>query len=133
MVFPLSMWLFFSLSREMGYKSIISNSSFEMRNSVSDSLWSLNILIKIACFNWLLIYGRILTWEQLQSRGFFGPSRCVLCKRNLEDTQHLFLYCPFTVSLFSHYAARFGFSMPSFDSVPSLLEHWFSTIARRAV
>ena len=45
-----------------GYESIISNSSFEMWNYVSDSLWSLNIPIKIACFNWLLIFGRILTW-----------------------------------------------------------------------
>ena len=83
--------------------------------------------------NWLLINGRILTWEQLESRGFHGPSRYVLCKRSVEDIQHLFLTCPFTVKIFSFYAARFEFTLPCFDFVLSLLVHWFSTTALFAV
>ena len=73
------------LTAAKGYECIISNSSLEVRNPVTDSLWTLNIPTKIAYFIWLLNKGRILTWEQLQSRGFHGPSRCVLCERILED------------------------------------------------
>ena len=120
------------LTAAKGYECIISNSGLEVRNPVSDSLWTLNIPTKIACFIWLLNKGRILTWEQLQSRGFQGPSRCVLCERTIEDIQHLFLFCLFTVSIFSHYATRFGFSLPCFDSVLSLLMHWFTSTARYA-
>ena len=62
----------------------VSNIS-EDSNSVIDSLWNINIPKKIACFIWLLDKGKVLTWEQLHSRGFHGPSRCVLCENHFED------------------------------------------------
>ena len=121
------------LTAAKGYDCIILNSCLEERNPVIDSLWTLNIPTKIACFIWLLVKGRILTWEQLQSRGFHGPSRCVLCERNSENILHLFLVCPFTVNIFSYFATRYGFSFPLFSSVQSFLVHWFSTTARSIV
>ena len=53
-----------------GYDCIFASSNSEDRNSVIDSLCDINIPTKIACFIWLLDKGKILTWEQLQSRGF---------------------------------------------------------------
>ena len=120
------------LSAAKGYDCITSISNIEERNPVFDSLWALNIPTKLACFIWLLVKGRILSWEQIQSRGYHGPSRCILCERNCEDILHLFLVCPFTVKIFSHFAARYGFSVPLFNSVQSFLVHWFSTTARSA-
>ena len=89
-------------------------------------------LLEIVCFIWLLIKGKILTWEQLQHRGFYGPSRCVLCEKNIEDIQHLFMSCSFSMDIFSHFEARFGLSTTFQNSVNTFLVHWFSTIARSA-
>ena len=120
------------ITAAIGYDSILSNSSSESSNPVCNTLWTLKIPTKIVCFIWLLINGRILTWEQLQSRGFHGPSCYILCLKNVEDIQHLFLSFPFTVSIVSYFAALYGFTMPCFDSLSSLLMHWFSTTVRYA-
>ena len=119
-----------TISAAKGYDCISSICNSEDRNPVIDILWTLNIPTKIAYFIWLLEKGRILTWEQLQSRGFHGPSRCILCERNCEDIMHLFLVCPFTVNIFSYFAARYGFSVPPFNSVQSFLAHWLNNTAR---
>ena len=99
---------------------------------VLDFLWTQNLPLKIACFTWLLARGRILTWDQLQNIGFQGPSRCVLCERNEEDIYHLFFVCPFTVCILAHFAAKYGFSFPFYNTVPSFLAQWFSSFARSA-
>lgn len=38
------------------------------------SLWP-----EVSMFLWLVMRGIILTWENLQKRGFTGPSQCILC------------------------------------------------------
>ena len=73
-----------------GYDCVFSDSCSEISDPILGFIWTLNIPLKIACFTWLLTRGKILTWDQLQSRGFNGPSRCVLCEGNLEDIHHLF-------------------------------------------
>lgn len=45
------------------------------------SIWNLNHWPKITLFLWLLLRGRILTWENLKRHGMVGPSRCVLCQQ----------------------------------------------------
>ena len=42
------------------------------------------------------------------------------------------MVCPFTISIFSHFAAWYGFSIPLFNSIPSFLAHWFNTTAHSA-
>ena len=79
-----------------------------------------------------MIRGKILTWEQLQSRGFNGPSCCVLCEGNMEDIHHLFFCCPFSVSIFNHFAVKFKCSFPIYSSVHSFLDLWFISTAQSA-
>jgi hypothetical protein len=38
----------------------------------------------------------ILTWENLQRRGWQGPGICALCKKDLDTSQHLMLHCTFS-------------------------------------
>ena len=76
--------------------------------------------------------GKVLTWDQLQRRGFHGPSRCVLCERNEEDNFHLFLACPFSIRIKAYFEAKFGFSWPVHSSVSSFLAQWYSSFARIA-
>ena len=120
------------LTAEKGYDCILSVSCSDFHELVLAFLWNQNIPLKIACFTWLMARGRILTWDQLQSRGFHGPSRCVLCERNEEDNYHLFLACPFYVRILAYFEAKFGLSLPSFSSVSSFLAQWFSSLARTA-
>jgi hypothetical protein len=54
---------------------------------------------KVKLFNWLLLEERILNLENLNKRGIYGPSRCVLCGNNEETMSHLFLECSFIKSI----------------------------------
>lgn len=58
-------------------------------------LWKWNIPPKLRLFIWLCFHNKILTWCNIQKRGFNGPGRCVLCKSEGEDIHHLFIHCRF--------------------------------------
>jgi ribonuclease HI len=45
------------------------------------------------------------TDENLAIRGFLLPSMCSLCCKNLESTSHLFLQCPFALSLWNWFSS----------------------------
>ena len=62
----------------LGYDSLFHTNGLAKQNKELTSLWKLKIPLKIICFSWLLVYEWILTWDHLQSRVFFVPSRCVL-------------------------------------------------------
>ena len=45
-------------------------------------LWKNKWWSKIQMFAWLVGRKRIITWDQLQKRGFSGPPRCSLCNQD---------------------------------------------------
>jgi hypothetical protein len=51
--------------------------------------------LKIKLFLWLSMEGKILTWDSLQKRGWEGPGRCPLCRKESESITHLFTSCTF--------------------------------------
>jgi hypothetical protein len=57
-------------------------------------LWKWSCPLKIKLFLWLLLENKILTWENLQRRGWYGPGICCLCGTNEESSQHVFVSCP---------------------------------------
>jgi hypothetical protein len=59
-------------------------------------LWKWNCPLKLKLFTWLLSENKILVWDILQSRGWSGPNRCILCKEDSETSHHLFVSCHFT-------------------------------------
>jgi hypothetical protein len=58
-------------------------------------IWKWQLPLKVKLFIWLLLEQRILTWENLNKRGIFGPSRCVLCGNSEETMSHIFFECSF--------------------------------------
>jgi hypothetical protein len=52
-------------------------------------VWNWQIPLRIKLFCWLMFENIILTWDNLSKRGFFGPSRCVLCGEREESLKHL--------------------------------------------
>ena len=57
------------------------------------SIWRANVPPKVAFFAWEASWGKILTLEQLQRRGYSLANRCVLCLSKEETVDHLLLHC----------------------------------------
>ena len=62
-------------------------------------IWSSYGLLKITFFSWLLMHQKVLTGENLVKRGFLDPFHCCLCKEDSESSDHLFVDCVFTQSV----------------------------------
>jgi hypothetical protein len=73
-------------------------------------LWSWDCPQKIKLFAWLVIENKILTWKNLQKRGWMGPGICHLCKGKRESGKHLFVNCPFTISVWERIKMALKFS-----------------------
>ena len=58
--------------------------------------WKWNLTLKVLLFCWLLIANKVLTWDSLLRRGFYGTSVCLLCFSDAETATHLMINCPFT-------------------------------------
>ena len=50
-------------------------------------------------FAWEAAWGKILTLDKLQRRGWHLPNRCYLCGRDEESAQHILLHCPMVIHL----------------------------------
>lgn len=58
--------------------------------------WIPGLTPKINIFYWLALQNKILTQDNLLKRDQILPSRCSLCKNQLETGNHLFIYCTFS-------------------------------------
>jgi ribonuclease HI len=66
-------------------------------------VWRFPSWPKIDFFAWLFCHGKILTYDYLQKKGFYGPSICSLCNDNTETTVHLILECSFSKQIWSFF------------------------------
>ena len=48
---------------------------------------------KATFFAWEAVWGKILTLDKLQRRGWYLPNRCYLCGRDEESVHHILLHC----------------------------------------
>ena len=65
------------------------------------NIWECKTLPKLDLFSWTLMHGKILTGDNLMKRGFAGPFRCSLCSEANENIQHIFLDCPYAISVWN--------------------------------
>ena len=66
--------------------------------------WS---LVADAFFLWQILHHNILTWDNLQKRGFEGPGYYCLCGQHLETMQHILISCAFSTHLWNAVANNF--------------------------
>eukprot|EP00253_Pinus_taeda_P029586 PITA_29586 len=90
-----------SYSPKTGYKWLMSQQGWEDPAWWSKLLWELKCPAKTRLFFSCILQKKVPTWDFLQKRGKIGPGWCSLCKANEESTTHLFLTCPFNVSLWA--------------------------------
>jgi hypothetical protein len=85
-----------NLSAKNVYAALLSTQISPTITGWRNQMWKWNIQQKIKLFLWLAVNNKILTWNNLQLRGWKGPGHCQLCKKDSEDSAHLFIHCPFT-------------------------------------
>eukprot|EP00253_Pinus_taeda_P023191 PITA_23191 len=66
-----------------------------IKNKLWEKIWNPPIWPKISTFLWLLSHNRILTWDNLRKRKFFGPLICLNYKLEEESAVHLMQICNF--------------------------------------
>ena len=67
-----------SISTKHAYDCIVKSYSPPLGHRTNTLLWNNALPRKIGCFIWLVFRNKILTWDNLQKRGWSGPGICVL-------------------------------------------------------
>ena len=89
------------------------------------SIWRANVPSKVAFFAWEASWGKILTLEQVQRRGYSLANRCFLCLSEVEMVDHLLLHCVKMRALWSLiFSFFFGVDWVLSGSVKDTLLGW---------
>jgi hypothetical protein len=83
------------------YDVILSTMNLPICQGWKKNIWKWGLPLKITLFFWMAMEGRLSTWDKLQSKGWIGLGICLLCNQNAEDIAHLFIHCPFVVSVWA--------------------------------
>ena len=87
-------------------------------------IWESNWWPKVSIFIWLATKNKILTWDRIQKKGFNGPSRCYMCKTEVETRNHLLINCPFAKNLWMSTKRIFGKSEIAPSEFNEVVCHW---------
>jgi ribonuclease HI/exonuclease III len=93
-------------------------------SQIWQKIWSTKHWPKITLFLWLISHSSVLTWDNLQKRGFLGPSLCILCGKNEETLNHLLNSCPFTSQIWDQAACIMRTSDRNRDSIMDTISNW---------
>ena len=75
-------------------------------NKISDQ--KLKCLSRVSFFRWEATWGKALTLDQLQKRGWPLANRCYLCKRHEESIDLILLHCAKARTLWTLLCSLFG-------------------------
>lgn len=83
------------------YNHIASHNSTTRSVFPAKMIWKANTPPRISFFAWEACKDRILTINNLMTRGIILTNSCFLCKNNTETCNHLLLWCPIMYFLWS--------------------------------
>ncbi|RVW49339.1 LINE-1 reverse transcriptase-like [Vitis vinifera] len=87
-------------------------------------IWKASVPPKVAFFAWEASWGKILTLDQLQRRGYSLANRCFLCLAEAETVDHLLLHCVMTRTLWNLLFSLFGVEWVLSGTVKDTLLGW---------
>jgi len=93
-------------------------------DSLWRKIWDLSLWPKISTFLWLLSHKKILTWDNLRKRNFYGPSMCPNCKKNEETIEHLMHYYPLAHKLWKKISFRCQKEGWANGDITTILRNW---------
>ena len=71
-------------------------------------IWNSSVQLKVSFFAWESTWGKVLTLDQVQKRGWALTNRCYLCQAHEESIDHLFLHCEKTREVWKLFFTLFG-------------------------
>ena len=63
------------------------------------SIWATKSLPKIDFFTWTTLHDKIITGDDLQRKGWEGPTRCPFCLSHEENKEHILISCEYAQSV----------------------------------
>ena len=106
-----------SYSTSEGYQRFAANYNVPVNPQIRNYLWNCRTLSKIEMFTWSLMHERVLTGEHLEKRGLVGPFQCPLCAEASKNINHLFLKCPYAISIWEDVLKRWGDRVQLLDKI----------------
>ncbi|GLT28936.1 hypothetical protein SLA2020_038370 [Shorea laevis] len=105
--------------------SMLVGQNIILETRICKRLWSRFVPAKISCFGWRLLLNGLPTKAGLLRRGIKieeAESLCCICRRDLEDENHLFARCSKIQSLWMRCYKWWGLSQPLPNSIALLCE-----------
>lgn len=90
-----------TVTAPLAYEYLLVDSDDREVTGVDKLIWNNTLPLKIGCFIWLCLQNKILTWPNLQGRGFCGPRICILCLTGDDHIDHVFGRCVFFQHIWS--------------------------------
>ena len=87
-------------------------------------IWVHCVPTKTTFFAWEATYGKILTLDKLQRRGWHLPNRCYLCGQDEESAHHILLHCSVVSHLWVLFLPLIGLSWVFPKTVKEALLSW---------
>lgn len=98
------------------------------------SFWKAPCPLKMTFFSWLLFHNRNLSWDNLQKRGWNGPSRCALCFADGDTNLHTFFQCHASKQIWYDLSLHLDFPHLCFSSVQEGFFWWSNQmVSRRSI
>ena len=95
------------------------------------NVWVDKVPTKIAFFAWEATWGKVLTLDRLQRRGWHLPNRCFLCGCEEETSNHILIHCTVAKSLWDIILALCGVQWVFPNSVKEVLRSWKGSFVGR--
>ena len=103
------------------YELLISHSTLLFPKK---GIWVENVPSKLAFFAWEATWGRVLTLDRLQKRGWQLPNRCYLCGMDEENVNHLLIHCTVARVLWGIVLGLVGAQWVFPESVKEVIVSW---------
>lgn len=113
--------------RTLSWTYLVSSTVLLLAHSQNPTLcwakaWYPGFTPQINIFLWILLQNNILTIDNLRKRGFCFPNFFYLCLNNEESTNHIFLHCPYTTSIWGMFFQMWGLNWAFQDEMQDYFE-----------
>ena len=87
-------------------------------------IWVDKVPTKVVFFAWEATWGKVLTLDRLQKRGWQFPNRCFLCGCEEETVNHILLHCTVVRVLWEIVLVLFGIQWVFPETIKDMLFSW---------
>ena len=118
---------------KLGYKSMMEEMHPFEPLFWTKTLWKSPAPKKAKLVLWLSLQNRLLTWDNLQKRGWIGPGRCSLCRNEAESVLHILFSCTYAKMVWNRSSTSLNpLHQSTTDSFEARLKLWWKDPGARS-